>query len=215
MSRVRFHLPSLPPLQPLRLVPSSGWCHPSMRGDLDEESSWRGPYLRAHALGVHSPPLSYLPHRSPVVADALWALRYLSDSEQGLDVILHSNHTLCARVVARLAHPLPIVQRPALSTIGNLCHGDDEQTQAAINAGALPALGALLSSPVSWLRKVRSLVQHWQWDLMVGTKALSHTHLIFPRAHAPAMHAGGLMERVKHYGWLKTSNTGSFGCRCC
>lgn len=42
---------------------------------------------------------------------------------------------------------------PALRTLGNIVSGDDNQTQAVINANALPALTALLANSKKNIRK--------------------------------------------------------------
>ena len=86
-----------------------------------------------------------------VLTDALWALAYLSGGENVLGLV--DDPALLSHIVGLLLHHLPLVQRPAITVIGNLCQGPDEQTQAALDAGALSPLRELLSSPAAWLRK--------------------------------------------------------------
>lgn len=52
-----------------------------------------------------------------------------------------------------LRHPSYTVQTPALRSVGNIVTGDDVQTQVVVNAGALQALSALMSSPKDGIRK--------------------------------------------------------------
>jgi hypothetical protein len=55
--------------------------------------------------------------------------------------------------VELLQSPAATVATPALRCIGNIVTGDDLQTQVAINAGVLPALGALLGHDKKSIRK--------------------------------------------------------------
>ena len=50
-------------------------------------------------------------------------------------------------------HHQPSVQTPALRTIGNIVTGNDSQTQAVINCGALHCLRSLLSHQKKSIRK--------------------------------------------------------------
>jgi len=81
-----------------------------------------------------------------VIADACWALSYLSDGpDNKIQAVLEAG--VAPRVVELLRHPSPTVQTPALRCVGNIVTGDNLQTQAIISLGALPWLLPLLSSP--------------------------------------------------------------------
>ncbi|XP_064473683.1 importin subunit alpha-5-like isoform X2 [Ornithodoros turicata] len=78
-----------------------------------------------------------------VVADACWALSYLTDgSNEKIEAVVG------AGVVPRLAELLDqnsvSVLTPALRAVGNIVTGSDAQTQTVIDAGALPCFRKLL-----------------------------------------------------------------------
>mmetsp|Transcript_5216 Transcript_5216/g.15597 ORF Transcript_5216/g.15597 Transcript_5216/m.15597 type:complete len:539 (+) Transcript_5216:58-1674(+) len=87
-----------------------------------------------------------------VIADACWALSYLSDGDnnQVQEVI---EMQVVRRLVELLNHEKTAIQIPALRTIGNIVTGNDDQTQVVIRFGALPALYSLLSSERKSIRK--------------------------------------------------------------
>jgi importin subunit alpha-6/7 len=91
------------------------------------------------------PTLAALIHAqdADVLADALWALSYLSDGDNSrLTAVLEAG--IIPRVVELLNFPNQSVKSPALRIVGNIVTGDDIQTQAVITAGALPAIHKLL-----------------------------------------------------------------------
>ena len=88
-----------------------------------------------------------------VLADACWALSYLSDDNgnQKIQAVIHSGVT--TELIRLLLHTNSNVQIPALRTVGNIVTGDEVQTQVIINGGALPCLHALLNSEVRGIKK--------------------------------------------------------------
>ncbi|CAK8563753.1 unnamed protein product [Lathyrus sativus] len=82
-----------------------------------------------------------------ILADACWALSYLSDdSNDKIQEIIDAG--VSGRLVQLLQHPSASVLVPVVRTVGNMVTGDDMQTQVMVDYGALPCLLNLLLQPL-------------------------------------------------------------------
>lgn len=80
---------------------------------------------------------------SQVLADACWALSYVTDDDANkIESVVASGAV--PRLVRLLGCENPAIITPALRSVGNIVTGSDTQTDAVLAAGALPYLGKLL-----------------------------------------------------------------------
>lgn len=80
-----------------------------------------------------------------VMVDACWAIAYLSGgSVQRIQRVIEAGVVL--RMVELLSHPSPLLASPVLRVLGNICTGNELQTQVVIAQGALPSIAACLAA---------------------------------------------------------------------
>lgn len=132
------------------------------------------------------PTLARLIHNGDeeVLTDACWALSYLSDgTNDKIQEVIHAG--VCRRLVELLLNQSASVLVPALRTVGNIVTGNDQQTQAIINCGALNCLLMLLNNAHK-----KSIKKEACWtisNITAGTKdqiqAVMEANIIQPLAH--------------------------------
>jgi len=114
----------------------------------------RKPYPPGAAVAPLLPALAALlgGDDAETLADACWALSYLSDgANERIDAVVRAG--VLPRVAELARDARPNIATPALRALGNVVTGDEAQTQAVVDAGGVQAAAALLASPRAPLRK--------------------------------------------------------------
>ena len=89
------------------------------RGKPQPPFEWVSPSLSTLANLIYSSDVE-------VLTDACWALSYLSDGpNERIEAVIQSG--VCRRLVDMLLHSSPLVQTPALRTVGNIVTGESSQ----------------------------------------------------------------------------------------
>ncbi|XP_028409609.1 importin subunit alpha-1-like [Dendronephthya gigantea] len=106
------------------------------------------------------PALAYLINYTDneVVADACWALSYLTDGpNEKIQAVINAN--VLPKLVELLGTNQLNILTPALRAVGNVVTGNDNQTQHVLDLGALQYFGALLT------HKKNTLIKEAAWAL--------------------------------------------------
>eukprot|EP00672_Neobodo_designis_P011769 CAMPEP_0174879556 /NCGR_PEP_ID=MMETSP1114-20130205/83317_1 /TAXON_ID=312471 /ORGANISM="Neobodo designis, Strain CCAP 1951/1" /LENGTH=582 /DNA_ID=CAMNT_0016114951 /DNA_START=66 /DNA_END=1814 /DNA_ORIENTATION=- len=90
-------------------------------------------------------------HDSEVLIDALWACSYVSEQEDGIELLVKCGAV--PLVMVQLTSSNLQVVTPATRVLGNLCSSTHDHTALAMNSGLLQAMPSLLGSPKRSIQK--------------------------------------------------------------
>jgi hypothetical protein len=128
------------------------------------------PYPNFELLREAVPMMYHLLHSDDddIIVDCTWGISYLTDGEND-KIQFIVDHGFVPRLVELLSMPnqvprppfivlhlvilLQDVHIPAIRALGNIVTGTDKQTQAVLDAGALPAFVGLLMSSRENIKK--------------------------------------------------------------
>eukprot|EP00121_Abeoforma_whisleri_P014401 Awhi_evm1s13279 len=88
-----------------------------------------------------------------IVADACWAMSYLTDDEGNSRIQAVLDFNVVPIMGPLLGHAFPSIVIPALRTMGNIITGTDQQTQAVLNVGFLDHMKPLLDNPKDSIKR--------------------------------------------------------------
>lgn len=109
-------------------------------------------------LEIVAPAIPHLAHllkmdNKEALMDACWALSYLSDGPNERVRAVMAGEGITSNIVALLQHDSHSILSPAVRVLGNFVSGDDEETQAVLDAGVLNHVNRLLTFPNRGIRK--------------------------------------------------------------
>ena len=191
--------------------------HPGSK-DLLRNATWtlsnlcRGkPAPNMHFAQQFIPALAHLVtlEDTEVLTDALWALSYLTNSENEIiELVVNSN--IAGKVIGLLGHSCYEIVIPALRTAGNIVAGTDTQADAAVNAGIIPKLVQLMK------HDRKNAIREAVWtasNIAAGTKDQISALVSFPGALDMVIHhlAHSPWEIKKEAAWTVANivNSGS------
>lgn len=123
------------------------WCISNLCRNKDE----RNPYQMVKPF-LHEIISLLYKDINEVVMDTCWTLSFITEADKSqVDDVLKLN--ILPRLMEIIDSRNPVLQTPALRTIGNIVAGNDEQTQACIDAKIMPRLCLLLDSENTNLKK--------------------------------------------------------------
>lgn len=108
-----------------------------------------------------------------IISDCCWAMSYLSDGGK-LRIGKVVETGIVPRIVSFLGSDVYKVVVPALRTLGNIATGNENQTEAVLQAGCLQYMEALLSHKKALVRREATWIIS---NISAGVRSQVHTIL--------------------------------------